>query len=298
MSFPIKLFSAFLFLFVPLCWSQQPPSELKARTLFYRENPDNDQLPPASAVRPPKATKGAASKHPAVVNAATTAGSGVTESGQPGNAEPKQHVTGVSEGEGSGQSRIATVQNLGLRYNVLLVDRSNNDVIEAADPGRNFHEGDCIALEFAPNRSGYLYVLEQGSSGAWKPLFPSPKLPNESNVVKALTPVRVPESTCFGIHPPQGEERVFVILTRNPANVYQLQESIRQENGEPKSSLLAQNINRLSKDMEKRLASRDLEIDTVAQPQAAGERPYSVYIANASNVAIDELSVEILIKHN
>jgi hypothetical protein len=49
--------------------------------------------------------------------------------------------------------------------------------------------------------------------------------------------------------------------------------------------------------MEKRLASRDLEIETVAQPQAAGERPYSVYVANASAVAFDRLSAEIQIKH-
>jgi hypothetical protein len=295
MSFPIKLF--LVLLLSPLCWCQQPPTNLKARTLFYRESPDNDQLPPASASKPRKAKKIETSKSTAA-NTDAPSGSGVSGSNNGTGAVANLEGTGDSESGGSGSSKIPAVQNLGLRYNLLLVDRSSNSIIESVSPARNFHEGECVALEFEPNRSGYLYVLEKGSSGAWKPLFPSPQLPDESNIVRARTPVRVPESNCFTIHPPKGEERVFVILSRNPADVYELQESLRRENGGTTSPLLAQNISQLKSEMEKRLASRDLDIDTVAQPQAAGERPYSVYVANASKVAFDELSVQIQIKHN
>jgi len=294
MYFPIGLF--LVLLISPVCWCQQPPTDLKARTLFYSENPDNDQLPPPSTTKPHKPKKTDISKRVTATSAVSTSGGAANESPKANSATAK--VEGAPRPESSGSSAVPVVQHLALRYNVLLVNRNDNRIIETADPARNFHEGDCVALEFEPNRSGYLYVLEKGSSGAWKPLFPSADLPNQSNVVKAQTRVRVPESTCFTIVPPKGEERVFVILTRNPADVYQLQKSIQRENDGTTSPLLAQNMNRLSQDMEKRLASRDLEVETVPQPQSPGERPYSVYVANVSNAAFDELSVEIQIRHN
>lgn len=296
MSLAVRCF--FVLLLSPLCWCQQPPSHLTARTLFYRENPDNDQLPPAPTTRLRKAKKVDTAKHPAVAGTATASGSNVAEPKEANAPVANQESARAGEPGTSGPSVVPVVEHLGLRYSLLLIDRNNNSIIEAADPARTFHEGDCVALEFQPNRSGYLYVLEEGSSGAWKALFPSPQLPDESNIVRAQNPVRVPGSACFGIHPPQGVERVFVILTRNPENVSKLEESIRQQSSGAKTELLAENVNRLRTEMENRLATRDLEIETIAQPQAAGERRYSVYVANASNVAYDQLSAEIQIKHN
>jgi hypothetical protein len=272
---------------------------LKARTLFYRENPDDDRPAPASATKHGKDKKTDALKHADVAGTVATSGSSASEQTNANAEAPKEHGAGFPEAGGSGSSETPAVQNLGLRYNLALVDRASNKEIEVVSPTHNFQEGDCVAIELMPNRAGYLYVLEQGSSGKWISLFPNPKeLPDESNVVKARDTVRVPASKFFRITPPKGEERVFVILTRNPTNADELRESIRKDNGGAPSSLLAKNINRLSEETEKRLQSRDLEIDTVDKPQSAAEPPYSVYVTNVSDVAIDELSVEIQIKHN
>jgi len=296
MSFPIRLFV--IFLLSPLCWGQQPPSELKARTLFYRENPDNDRLPKTSGTKPGKDKKSDASKRTAVSGTARTPGPSGSEPNDTSAGPPKGTGVGDTEAKDSGAPATPEVQNLGLRYNLVLVDHASNKVIESVSPTHNFQEGDCVAIELMPNRSGYLYVLEQGSSGKWISLFPNPKLPEESNKVAAWAAVRVPQGGFFRIKPPKGEERVFVILTRNPANVYELQESIRKENGGAPSSLLAENIDRIRGESEKRLQTRDLEVDTVDQPQTAGERPYSVYVTNVSDVASDELSIGFQIKHN
>jgi hypothetical protein len=284
-------------LLAPTYRCQETSSNLTARTLFYRENPDDDQLPRVSATKPRSAKKNETSSRTAVASSASKRGNGMTEQSSASTAVIKKESRGAAEPENPGSSLIHAVQHLGLRYNLLLIDRNNNSVIEAVDPTRTFREGDCVAVELEPNRSGYLYVLEQGSSGVWKPLFPSPKLPDESNIVRSQTPIRVPQSTCFGIHSPQGMERVFVVLTRDPGNLNDLQESIRQVNSGAQSPLLAQNINQLRAEMKTRLESRDLEVETVAQPQAAGERRYAVYIANASSVASDQLSAEIQISH-
>lgn len=64
------------------------------------------------------------------------------------------------------------VQNLGIRYNVLLVS-AKGDLAEPVDPERTFRTGDCIAVELEANRAGYLYVLAEGASGEWTPLLPS-----------------------------------------------------------------------------------------------------------------------------
>jgi hypothetical protein len=287
---------AVLALAAPVGWCQQAPSALTARTLFYRANANDDQLPPVSAPQPRPAAKTPVSRRTASVATVARPASPVAESTNAGTVATKQGETGGYESEDA-DAVVPAVQHLALRYNLLLIDRRNNQIMEAVDPARSFHEGECVALEFLANRSGYLYVLNEGSSGAWKPLFPSPQLPDESNLVSAQAPLRVPEGACFGIHPPRGEERIFVVLTRSPADVDDLQQSIRRENSGGMSPVLAQNLNRLKTEMENRLASRDLEIETVAQPQAAGERRYSVYIANASKVAYDQLSAEIRIRH-
>ena len=296
MPFPMRLL--LVLLVSPVCWCQQPPSDLKARTLFYRENADNDRQPPASATKPRKEKKTDASKRASVTGTAAAPESAGSEPNNTNASIPNGPAAGGAEGKDAGPAATPAVQNLGLRYNLLLVDAGSNEVKEAVSPSHNFQEGDRVAIELMPNRSGYLYVLEQGSSGKWIPLFPNSKLPDESNEVTAWHTLRVPKSRPFVIKPPKGEERVFVILTRNRANINQLQESIRKENGEEPGLLLAENVDRIKGESEKRLETRDLEIDTVDHPQSASEPPYSVYVTNVSDVAFDELSVEIQIKHN
>ena len=185
--------------------ASQPPSDLKARTLFYRENPDSDRPAPASATKHAKDKKTDASKHADVAGTVATSGSSAAERTNEGAEVSKEHGAGSPEPGASGSFETAAVQNLGLRYNLLLVDHTTNEIKEAVSPAHNFQEGDCVAIELMPNRPGYLYVLEQGSSGKWSSLFPSPKLPDEENKVKAWVPRRVPESGPFGSNRPKAK---------------------------------------------------------------------------------------------
>ncbi len=279
----------FVILLPALGWSQ-PASELSARALFYREQPDQDKLPAVSKAKPAVArTTPAASK-----------------TSKPPAALAQQKPASTP----SGVPIIPAVQHLGLRYNVMLVN-SQTGAAEPADPDRTFRRGECVGLEFEANRSGYLYVLSQGSSGRWQSLFPSEEMPDESNIVRARSTVRVPVNHCFQIEDPPGTERLFVVLSRNPEDLYDLHEAIRGGRGgaaapatpaaQPAPVLLAmarldREVERLSADLQ----SRDLRVVKVAKPEAAGERPHSVYVVKASTgtgAPSDRVVTEIRIEH-
>src|SRR4051794_14225788 len=68
---------------------------------------------------------------------------------------------------------------LGLRYTVLKLGADNaptevpNDTV--------FHAGDRIRFTVEANGPGYLYIINQGSSGNWKPVFPSAEIEDGNN---------------------------------------------------------------------------------------------------------------------
>lgn len=269
------------------CSGQQTTTELSARELYYREQTPDPQPQSAKPLATPPATP---PQHHA---------SKLSTRKAPGKSSaPIFH----SEPTGGGvqlavqREDIPVGPVLGLRYNLILISAGKS---EPADSDRMFQPGECVALEFEANGSGYIYVLEKGSSGAWSPLLPSAEMPDESNVLKARTPVRVPEKYCFEISGPPGEERVFVALSRDPEDLYDLNQSIRKSAGEADASpLLAQNrlsdeVNRL----ESGLRDRDLKIKKIEKPENSSEPAHSVYVVNASASSSSRVVTEIRIQH-
>lgn len=294
---------AFSILIAQLCWCQEGPTQLSARELFYHEKPDNDKLPtPAQAH---------ASAKPAAQSASTS---------KPPTGRQEVSKTVPPRGSDSGGATISTVaysappvQNFGLRYDVLLVNTQSGKAA-TADPERMFQPNECLALEFETNRSGYLYVFEQASSGKWGPMFPSAELPDESNVVKARTKVRVPAHDCFEVSGEPGVERVFVVLSRKIENFYDLRESVKTKKADSKTDtedaappvrrpetapiLLSQDrlgaeISRIRQEMQ----GRELKLKKISQPESADEPANSVYVVNTSATPSDRVITEIRINH-
>jgi hypothetical protein len=201
-------------------------------------------------------------------------------------------------------SVIPVVQHLGLRYNVLLATAGD----QPADPDRVFNSGECVAFQFEPNRSGYLYVFEQGSSGQWHPLFPSTLLADESNIIRSRTPIRVPAKDCFELNGPAGQERVFVVLSRNPEDLYALNDSMRAApDSTPPARVerattneaavyvadnLGAQIGRMAS-----LQRRDMALKKVARPEGQGEIANTVYVVNAAQTPSDRIVTEIRLAH-
>jgi Domain of unknown function (DUF4384) len=204
---------------------------------------------------------------------------------------------------------VPAALHLGLRYNVLKVDPESKAAREV-DPDTNFRVGDCLAIRFTPNRSGYIYVFNEGSSGAWQMMLPSPSMPNESKLLKAGVNTRIPQEDCFRINDPPGTDKLLIVLTEKDEDEHKLDDALQhsaQGGNQNLSSVPASQIGEIVIAMEggapkgsqesQRLTSRDLTIEKVGQPLSSNEPPNSVYIAKTAAGKSDRIVIEIKIRH-
>jgi hypothetical protein len=103
---------------------------------------------------------------------------------------------------------------LGLRCTLLQRDASGK-FIEVV-PSTVFHSGDHVKISIMPNHAGYLYIIQQGSSGSWSPIFPSQDAPRGTNYVESGKDYEVPNDGAFELNQQPGKERLFILLSLNP----------------------------------------------------------------------------------
>ena len=224
---------------------------------------------------------------------------------QSGSSTPQRKTETAAAEPAPPAAPEAAAVHLGLRYNVVLVDRAGTRS-EIADPDRIFKNGDCLAIEFEANRSGYLYVMAKQSSGNWQPLFPSPEMTNETNQIDPGQKVRAPKGYCFEVSDPPGVETLFVVLSRDPRDFYELYRGIKGETPPPTPGTTrpdavqmasAKMVNNAVAQMAKQFGTRDLIIRKVAQAADAREVPNSVYVVNASDKPSATLVTQLRIEH-
>ncbi len=103
----------------------------------------------------------------------------------------------------------------GIRY--ALLRRTRDGVYTEVRPDTIFRANDEVRLKINSNREGYLYIVQQGSTGGWSLLFPNPEIYGGKNVITASVDYQIPgpaDSFIVDDHP--GEERLFVLLSRAP----------------------------------------------------------------------------------
>lgn len=277
-------------------WCQDAAPQLSPRDLFYREpEPAQNKRPPSPPAKKPAASKQTvAAQKPPVTSPAPQA----SETENIANGALLEKITAVT--------KEPEVTHLGLRYSVLLVDKTNGNR-KPVSASQSFAEGECLGLEIQSNRSGYLYVFNLGSSGAWRPLLPTKEMPDEGNFVEGLSPVRIPATHCFGITGPPGSERLFVVLSRNAQEVNDLNRTIRNEaGGKPENPsphetggtvlAMADNLNQAVQKLAS-LKGRDLEVEEVAVANKSTAPDPAVYVVHTSDTPADKVVTEIDIKH-
>jgi hypothetical protein len=189
--------------------------------------------------------------------------------------------------------------HLGLRYSILLVDAPTGRFRDVA-PTTVFHEGDCLAVEFTPNRNGDVYVLNHGSSGDWQLLIPDASAPGASAGAKAGVTLRIPANYCFRLDAKPGTETLVLAITEREEDAHKIRELLPAQSGNSGPAAAANaNVNAVHEEVEswQRLCSRDLKLQTVVHPETAGERPNAVYAVTSSPAAADRLVVAIDIRH-
>jgi hypothetical protein len=107
----------------------------------------------------------------------------------------------------------ADLKPLGLRYTIVKRVGSSAQEVPADTV---FRSGDRIQVAVETNEDGYLYIIARGSSGAWKPLFPSEDVSGGSNFIKAGKVATIPSGYVFTFDEQPGEEQLFVVFSRQP----------------------------------------------------------------------------------
>lgn len=295
---------------VSLAGAQDQKPRLTARELFY------------SAVQAPKTTAQAKAGAPAKQTPPTGVGSARK------NSAPASAVSAPaapSDQPDGGRVFTAALTSstppagvpLGLKYAIL---KGTTEVPVSTV----FHAGDRIQLSVETNGQGYLYIVSRGSSGTWKPLFPSPEVEDGNNRVEGFHSYILPPKSRLIFDEQTGSEKVFVVFSREPEpNLEKLIYSLKgvapasapkpaapkppaptnAEPVEPKTlyALADTRIDDMTVGMLRTAYSRDLVIEKVDENSVssgpAPKKETAVYVVNPSGSRDSRLVADLELVH-
>jgi hypothetical protein len=236
---------------------------------------------------------------PTTQHKSTVVASGTSAlNGQSGKAPKSKPSVTVMNGDPGPAGTIAVSQHspLGLRYSVL--KRKLDGTFEEVSPESVFHVGDCIRLSVMSNQEGYLYIIQKGTSGEWRPLYP-PAGQADTKLIPGtdyLIPGGQKEFFTFSGHP--GEEKLFVLLTRAPeTNLDQTIEALRTHQVQ---GLDDQVVARLREDVQSRdlVFTKSEDTDQPASGEAVGADKATYVVNRATNKAADpHIVVDVVLSH-
>jgi hypothetical protein len=190
---------------------------------------------------------------------------------------------------------------LGLRYSVL--KKTSEGQAEVATDAV-FHAGNRIRLEVETNDDGFLYVVNRGSSGTWKVLFPSAEVKGGDNRIQHRVRYEIPSGYTFTFDEQPGEEKLFIVLSRQPEPdleglIYSLGQnsSAPAEAQKPKMLLASAAFGNDVIDKLRNAYGRDLIVEKVDDEQAGPRKETAVYAVNPSGSADSRVVADITLKH-
>jgi hypothetical protein len=288
-----------------MCAQTPSKKELTARELFYAASQTPAKPEPAKPIEAPKpATKADIAKSASkTTNRKTTGKAAVVAQAEPA----EQTGGGVKVIRASSQTAPMPANGqppLGLRVNVMRYnsDGSTTDVL----PDTVFHSGDRIRLSIEPNARGFLYIANQGTSGNWRAMFPSPEIENGDNRVEPMHQYVIPSGKqVFTFDTIAGKENLFVVFSRQPVAdfeeiIYGLQTGKKPSQPTPErtmtKTLVAQNLGdpAIAK---LRTYARDLIVETVDATPPGEKRDTAVYVVNPTGSADSRVVADIVLVH-
>lgn len=202
---------------------------------------------------------------------------------------------------------------LGVRYSLL--KRTESGQVEV-DPAGVFRAGDRIRVSVEVNDGAYLYIVNRGSSGAWKVLFPAPEIQGGDNRVEPGRRYQIPAEHVFTFDEQPGVEKLFLVLSRQPeADLENLIYSLsRRPGAEPSPAappytpppgktekiLLAANLGPIDDRLIGRMRNtyaRDLIIEKVDEATPGPRKEHAVYVVNTTGREDSRVVVDIELNH-
>jgi hypothetical protein len=308
MSYATGFFISWGVLASAVCAAAQDPrpGQLNARELFYNTATGHEAPAATPAPKPavqhkakPRAVAKAASASPPAPAAAPAGQATVPMPTGKASVIP---VSAVVEPEPNSTPAPA----LGLKYTVVkLVDRQRVEV----PPDTVFHANDRVQFSVEPNGPGYLYIVKQGTSGMWEPVFPSAKISGASNRVEGWRKYMMPPGYALIFDEQTGTEKIFIVLSR--VEVPDLENLIYELKGgahpvstpeaapNPLPKMLVAGL-RIGDDTIGRLReayARDLIIQKVDDDTPGDRKENAVYVVNPTGSSESRVTADIKLVH-
>ena len=198
---------------------------------------------------------------------------------------------------------------LGLRYTVLKLGADNTPTEVPNDTV--FHAGDRIRFSVEANAPGYLYIINQGSSGNWKPVFPSAEIEDGNNRIEGWRPYTMPPKSRLAFDSTVGTENLFIVFALQPENdlesiIYSLQGRKKPAAAaaatdapvqSSKELIVAANISNSAVDRMRAAWSRDLIIEKVDPNTNGDKKETAVYVVNPTGSADSRVVADLHLVH-
>lgn len=189
---------------------------------------------------------------------------------------------------------------LGLRCTILKL--SGSEMTEVP-PDTVFHAGDRIQFAVETNGPGYLYIVSQGSSGAWKPMFPSAEVADGSNRIDGFHRYIMPSKSRLVFDEQAGLENIFIVLSRQPepsleSTIYSLRQSKTSPAAasQPKTLLMASIDDRMVGHLRETYA-RDLIVEKVDETTPGDKKENAIYTVNPSGSQDSRVVADLRLVH-
>lgn len=306
--------------------AQDAPKQFTARELFY--NPGDEPAAKPIAKPPQKAAPAATKRPPATKVAGTGAKPSATVPDSPAKpstivkasrietaaAPDGSPIIRVSDGRPSTAPAPTNGPALGLKITIL--KRSGTDNVEVA-PDTVFHAGDRIQFSVQTNGPGYLYIVNQGSSGTWKPIFPSPEIADGDNHVDGWHAYTMPPKSRMVFDEQTGTEKLFIVFTRDPEPEFEkMIYSLPGAKGQPatpakpvsqpeaaprpqKEMLVVASLNvpDSAVDRMRQTYSRDLIIERVDENTPGEKKEKAIYVVNPTGSSDPRVVADLQLVH-
>jgi len=196
---------------------------------------------------------------------------------------------------------------LGLRCSMLL--RGPDKEYGEVTPGTVFHSGDHIRLSLLANQSGYLYVVQKGSTGAWSPIYPAPGAgPDAAKISPGQLEVVPGGTKAFAFDQNPGEEKLYVILSRTPIeDIDRVIRNLSHGGSAPPppadASLELEAKNVIPDEFVQKLASRDLKlvdeetVDSSSTSEHEGEKAVYVVAKKSDTSSSEQVVLSLDLRH-
>jgi hypothetical protein len=117
-------------------------------------------------------------------------------------------------------SQSTKTPGVGSNSIMIRLEQKKGEQVLEMHPNHVFDPGDVVRFRLTSGFDGYLYVIEQGSSGAYIPLFPAAGTSSDNLVHKGVDSL-VPsfEDGWFQIEGPAGFDVVYFLVSSKPIDV-------------------------------------------------------------------------------